>query len=219
MQAYKLFPSIPVRSRRCAQAVFCFCATLIVLGFVGTANGQSNSARPVARLVSASERPVQISSARAARRVMSPPLNSAPAVETVRPSELSRIERRAFALINDVRRANGEGPLVWDAELSRMAREHSEQMARRNFLAHTGPDGRDTVERAHADGITGWRALAENIAYNQGYDDPAAFAVERWTQSVKHRENILRAGFTHSAIGVAKTADGRIYFTQVFVTR
>ena len=73
--------------------------------------------------------------------------------------------------------------------------------------------------RASETGVTGWSAIAENIAYNAGYDDPAAFAVERWLLSTKHRENILRDEFTHSGIGVARAADGRVYFTQVFVTR
>jgi uncharacterized protein YkwD len=92
-------------------------------------------------------------------------------------------------------------------------------MAGRNFFAHTDHQGRNVMTRASAGGVTGWSAIAENIAYNSGYDDPAAFAVERWLISAKHRENILREGFTHSGIGVARAADGRVFFTQVFVTR
>jgi uncharacterized protein YkwD len=128
-------------------------------------------------------------------------------------------ERRAFDLINRERATRGEQPLYWDAELARMAREHSEDMAHRNTLTHADDAGRDTFARAAAEGVCGWRALGENIAYNQGFEDPVAFAVERWMQSVKHRENILRAEFTHAAVGIAKAADGSIYFTQVFVTR
>jgi uncharacterized protein YkwD len=44
-------------------------------------------------------------------------------------------------------------------------------------------------------------------------------AVEQWMQSPKHRANILRSNFTHSAIGIARTADGRVYLTQVFIMR
>ena len=113
----------------------------------------------------------------------------------------------------------GEQPLVWDEDLNRMARLHSQNMARQNFFDHTGPDGQDTLMRARACGIRQWSALGENITYNQGFDDPAAFAVERWINSAKHRDNILRADFTHSGVGVAEAADGRIYFTQVFLTR
>ena len=135
------------------------------------------------------------------------------------PLAATSMEMRVFELINEQRAANGEPLLVWDAELCRMAREHSEKMVRLDFINHVGPDGLDMVARAHANGISGWRALGENIAYNQGFDDPAAFAVERWMKSTKHRSNILRAQFTHSAIGIARAADGGVFFTQVFITR
>ena len=129
------------------------------------------------------------------------------------------LERRAFELINAQRIANGETPLVWDAELCRMARMHSENMARMGFFDHTGPDGRDMRARAHGSNVRGWSAMAENIAYNQGYDDPAAFAVERWMRSSKHRDNLLSSMFTRSAVGIARSADGRVFLTQVFIAR
>ena len=100
-----------------------------------------------------------------------------------------------------------------------MARQHSSNMAQQNFFNHVGPDGMDTTDRARLSGVNDWRALGENIAYNQGYDDPAAFAVERWMLSAKHRANILRGEFNRSAIGAARTSDGRVYMTQVFITR
>lgn len=67
-------------------------------------------------------------------------------------------------------------------------------------------------------GISRFRVLAENIAYNQG-DDPGAFAVERWMLSSGHRENILSTEFQASAIGSFVAADGRVYLTQGFITR
>ncbi len=189
-----------------------------------TVNAQTSSARPVARLVTASHtashqvvpaaRPRRATVARAAFATNAPAAMSA----TNRTSATS-IERRAFELINARRSANGEEPLVWDEELCRMARQHSESMARLDFFNHVGRDGRDTVDRARALSIRGWRALAENIAYNQGFDDPAAFAVERWMLSAKHRSNILNTMFTRSGLGIARAADGRIFFTQVFIAR
>lgn len=134
-------------------------------------------------------------------------------------ASVASLERRAFELINEQRAANGEAPLVWDAELCRMARMHSENMARMGFFDHTGPDGRDMRSRAHSSNVRGWSALAENIAYNQGYEDPAGFAVERWMRSPKHRDNVLNAVFTRSAVGIARSPDGRVFLTQVFVAR
>jgi uncharacterized protein YkwD len=129
----------------------------------------------------------------------------------------SGLERRAFELINAARRQRGESPLQWDAELSQLARQHSLSMARSGALGHTGPDGRGMAERARDMGIRGWQVLGENVAFNQGFDDPSAFAVERWMGSSKHRANILNRQFTRTGIGVARAADGSIYFTQVFV--
>jgi uncharacterized protein YkwD len=130
----------------------------------------------------------------------------------------SSLERRAFDLVNSERRARGETPLVWDAELSQLARQHSFDMARSGSLGHSGPDGRDMAARARSMGIRGWRVLGENVAFNQGFDDPSAFAVQRWMGSSKHRANILNSQFTRSGIGVARAADGSIYFTQVFMS-
>ncbi|MCA1613943.1 MAG: CAP domain-containing protein [Acidobacteria bacterium] len=181
------------------------------------ASAQGPSARPVARMIGATTVRERIASAAPSSAAAST------RAESVRPAArgfaANSFEQRAFALVNAERRERGQEPLRWDAEASRVAREHSENMARRNFFSHTDPDGADYVRRAAAGGVTGWRALAENIAYNQGFDDPAAFAVERWMLSSKHRENILRQGFTHAGIGVARAADGRVFFTQVFISR
>ena len=128
-------------------------------------------------------------------------------------------ERRAFDLINVERQRRGLRPLVWDGALTRIARYHSENMARDGVLNHVDRDGLDLRGRAEVLGLRGWKALGENIAYNQGYSDPTAFAVERWMVSDKHRENILNEEFTHAGIGIARSADGRVFFTQVFMER
>ncbi|MET0647085.1 MAG: CAP domain-containing protein [Pyrinomonadaceae bacterium] len=128
-------------------------------------------------------------------------------------------ERRAFELINRERQQRGLGPLEWDGGLVRLARYHSQNMARGGYLSHVDRDGLDLKARARAVGLQGWRALGENIAYNQGYDDPTAFAVERWMVSEKHRENAMSGHYTHAAVGIARASDGTYYFTQVFMRR
>ena len=128
-------------------------------------------------------------------------------------------ERRAFDLINRERQRRGLTPLAWDGNLVRLARYHSQNMARGGYLSHVDRDGLDLKGRAQTLGLHGWKTLGENIAYNQGYDDPTAFAVERWMISEKHRENALSAEYTHAAVGIARAADGTYYFTQVFMRR
>ncbi len=141
----------------------------------------------------------------------------APTATTVNPSA-SNLEMETFELINEERRANGLKELVWDEDLTRMARKHSESMVRYDFFAHTGPDGA-MMERAQQLGISRCKALGENIAYNLGYTDPAAFAVKHWIVSTGHHDNMLRRIFTHTGVGVARAADGRIFFTQVFAAK
>ena len=227
MTRNNLFPCLRVRVRRHARLALPAIACLFAAGlFAGSVEAQTKTTRPVARLIGATTGGSSISSHGEFRetnaRLVAASMTNAHAAERARTTARlapTSMEQRAFELINAQRRARGQSPLVWDAELTRMARLHSENMAARNFFAHTDPQGQNVVMRASMQGVTGWRAIAENIAYNSGYDDPAAFAVERWTVSVKHRENMLRGSFTHSGIGVARAADGRVFFTQVFVTR
>ncbi len=178
------------------------------------------AAKPVARLLSGSRMEIpprvrlrQVAAYRALPSAAAASRASAAVVAA------TSSESRLLGMINEERRARGRRPLVWDAELTRMARYHSENMARQEFFNHLDRDGLDLTARAELLGLRGWKVLAENIAYNQGFDDPEAFAVERWMISAKHRDNILNGEFTHAGLGVARGSDGRVYFTQVFMKR
>ena len=135
------------------------------------------------------------------------------------PVQPNDIERRAFEQTNLVRVKNGLPPFVWDDDVCRMARTHSENMSRLGFFSHVTPSGLRLRDRAREAGILRFAVLGENIAYNQGYEDPGAFAVERWMLSPKHRANILSAEFRGMAIGSFIAADGSVYLTQTFITR
>lgn len=145
------------------------------------------------------------------------PVTARPASLT--PAEPNDIEKRAFEQTNFVRVKNGLAPLVWDADVCRMARIHSESMSRQGYFSHVTPDGLRLRERARVVGILRYIVLGENIAYNQGYADPGTFAVERWMQSDKHRANILSLEYRAMAIGSFVAADGSVYLTQTFITR
>jgi uncharacterized protein YkwD len=133
--------------------------------------------------------------------------------------EPNDIEKRAFEETNIVRVKNGLAPFVWDSDVCRMARIHSESMSRQAYFSHVTPEGMRLRERAREVGILRYTVLGENIALNQGFDDPGAFAVERWMQSEKHRANILSPEFRAMAIGSFVAADGSVYLTQTFITR
>ncbi len=188
---------------------------MMVVGVSVSISAQDNQNALSARLVS--EPAALASRPRSVFATGSSPAASA----TVAPSleAATAIERRAFERTNDERVKAGLPSLIWDAELCLFARMHSENMARLNFFAHETPDGMRLKERARAQGILHFRVIAENIAYNKGYDDPGAFAVERWMSSAGHRANILYVGFQNSAIGSFVAKDGSVYVTQVFINR
>ena len=140
----------------------------------------------------------------------------APGSTLVEPND---IEKRAFDETNAVRLRNGLPALSWDSDVCVVSRNHSESMSRLNFFSHVTPDGQRLRDRARAAGIQRYSVLGENIAYNQGYDDPGAFAVERWMLSFKHRANILSPEFRAMAIGSFVAPDGSVYLTQTFITR
>jgi len=140
---------------------------------------------------------------------------------TAKPSlvEPNDIEKRAFEQTNLIRIKNGLSPFTWDGDICRMARVHSESMSRQNYFSHVTPEGLRLRDRARAAGILDFSFLGENIGYSLGYDDPAAYMVDQWMQSEKHRANILSTEFRAMAIGSYVAPDGSIYLTQTFITR
>ena len=129
------------------------------------------------------------------------------------------LEKRAFQLINEKRAELKLAPLEWSEDVAKIAREHSQNMAQYKFFSHAGADGTMVDDRADKNGLSRWRAIGENIAYNRGYENPIEFAVERWMQSPKHKQNLLDARWKESAVGIAVASDGSYYFTQVFLLR
>jgi uncharacterized protein YkwD len=134
-------------------------------------------------------------------------------------NELLELEREAFDQINEKRAEIGVGPIRWSDEVAKIARAHSENMATFNFFSHRGRDGKMVDDRADSFGMSRWTALGENIAFNRGFADPIAVAVEKWMESPSHRENLLNGRWKESGIGIAVAPNGTYYLTQVFMTR
>lgn len=138
---------------------------------------------------------------------------SAPATNT------ASLERTAFNLLNQKRAENGLRALVWSDELEALARRHSEDMADYKYFSHRGRDGSMVSDRADRSGLTQWRSIGENIAFNRGYKDPIDVAVKLWLESPSHRHNLLSTEWRESAVGIAVAEDGSYYLTQVFLLR
>lgn len=141
---------------------------------------------------------------------------------SITPSEIefsTELEQKAFKILNNIRVENGLAPLNWSADMAKVARLHSGNMAKYKFFSHFGQDGLMVNDRADSFGIYQWEALGENIAFNRGFDSPAEKACDGWMKSTGHRENILNKLWKDSAIGVAIADDGTYYFTQVFMVK
>ncbi len=179
-----------------------FSLTALILGVLAqTALAQNAKSQPVARLVGSFS-----------------PVATAPS-SALPPVEPNEIEKRAFDETNVFRVKNGLQPLVWDSDICRMARSHSESMSRQQYFSHVTPDGLKLKDRARLAGILQFSTLGENIGYSQGVDDPGVFVVGQWMQSSKHRANILSSAFRGMAIGSFVGPDGSVYLTQTFITR
>jgi uncharacterized protein YkwD len=131
-------------------------------------------------------------------------------LESVAPTagNLPQISDAVFCLTNQIRTSYGLPPFRRDARLDEAARLHSQDMATRNYFAHTNPEGLSPTDRAAAQGYPG--GVGENIAY--GYANARA-VVLGWMNSAGHCRNILGEG---RDIGVGTANPSRPYYTQDF---
>lgn len=130
---------------------------------------------------------------------------------------LGSLENAILQRVNEERAKVGAKALVMETKRREVARNHSKDMAVRNFFDHNNPDGKSPFDRMRAVGIS-FRTAGENIAYNTYPVDRAAdAAMDGWMKSDGHRKNILNTGYGRIGIGVyRKPSNGRVYFTQVF---
>jgi uncharacterized protein YkwD len=138
---------------------------------------------------------------------------------TSAPVRLDSVERTAFNLLNRKRIENGLASLAWSDGVAQIARLHSRNMAELKFFSHRGKDHKMVSDRADDANLGGWESIGENIAFNRGFGDPIARAIDNWLSSPSHRQNLLSSNWKESAIGVAVASDGSYYFTQVFLKR
>jgi uncharacterized protein YkwD len=141
---------------------------------------------------------------------------SLPGREAISPGkdkENAEIVAAVHRLVNEFRQEQGLKPLTLDPIISAEAREHSAALARNGgSISHRGFKQRLEDIRKRIP----YRAAAENVALNVGYDNPARAAVEGWKKSPEHRKNML-GDFSLTGIGVAQDTGGGYFFTQIFV--
>ncbi|MGW7573276.1 CAP domain-containing protein [Streptomyces sp. NPDC054765] len=182
----------------------------------GTGTGHSGS--PTAPATTpAPHRPAEPSPAKtgspgtakpAGRPSSAAPVRSAAPSKT--PGTRSSAEAQILSLVNQERAQAGCSPVTADRELAGLARQFSDDMARRGFFGHTDPDGDTPWDRARAAGITGLGG--ENIARGQA---TAEAVMDSWMNSPGHRANILNCEYKTLGVG-AHFGPGGPWWTQDF---
>ena len=193
---------------------------------------------PLLTVVNA-ERPTMAKPTPTARPIPTPTLHPTPtaAVGVSGRFNPAEMEAAIHQRINAYRQEQGRAKLKWDDRLARIARAHSEDMAKNDRYSHVGSTGDGPIARASKAGY--WcgsviGGVAENIHLLYGHsstlfgrphdlltqEQMVQRFVADWTNSPGHRRNILGARLGKTGIGVAfGTAmgiEGGIYVTQKF---
>lgn len=150
------------------------------------------------------------------------------------------IERLVHERVNVERKKHGLNLLAWNKSLHIIARNHSRDMAKRNYFSHTSPEGASFSDRYRAahfscsvrQGLNVFSG-AENISQDNLYDsvryrnnipsynwksadEIARSVVLRWMESPPHRKNILFPYWKSQGLGISITDDGKVLVTENF---
>ena len=117
-------------------------------------------------------------------------------------------------------------PLRWHEQVAEVARQHTLDMSRREFMAHVNPDGQTPFDRLRAARIL-FLCAGENVALMTAEGGMASIRVSleqiqrgfmnEPPSQQNHRGNILNSVFTHLGIGIAYDGRGRLAVTQDFI--
>jgi uncharacterized protein YkwD len=130
-----------------------------------------------------------------------PAANATPAKATKR-----EIVRATLCTLNRERTHFGLRRLKLNKRLSRAARRHARDMAKRNYFSHDTLGGGSFVDRIRHEGYLkgahSW-VVGENLAWgSRGHSRPRVI-MNMWMNSPGHRANILNPSFREIGIGVA----------------
>ncbi|RMG16936.1 MAG: CAP domain-containing protein [Planctomycetota bacterium] len=122
--------------------------------------------------------------------------------------------------LNAYRVANGLNALTLDAEATRAAKAHAEDMQGRDYFSHQtpAPENWDPGDRLSLLGASGYSGWGENIA--RGQQTPTD-VMTAWQNSPGHDANMLNPNWTHVGVGVEHDGvnPSGPYWVQVFLRR
>lgn len=156
-------------------------------------------------------------------------LRPAPSQSQATPS-IARLEQLMFHLVNTTRQHHlpgfvGTATLVWHEKLAAVARQHSADMLRRQYVSHVTPERVTVAQRLRYNGIS-YVACGENIGIvygtaahsEQGVHDIHNAFMSQPRKLTNHRGNLLNPIWTHVGIGFAYNPDGSLVVTQNFIS-
>ncbi|WP_419726957.1 CAP domain-containing protein [Terrisporobacter petrolearius] len=125
----------------------------------------------------------------------------------------SNFQKEVTRLVNVERSKRGLSELAFNSQLSNVATLKSQDMINKNYFSHTSPTYGSPFDMMKQFNIS-YKAAGENIAMGQ---KTPVDVVNAWMNSQGHRENILNPNFTDIGVGVAKSSNGTLYWTQMFI--
>lgn len=140
---------------------------------------------------------------------VAPPVANANAALVVPQDKTIEIE--IMELINAYRIENGLSTLNESDVVKSQAFSHTGYMVQVNTVSHANFHSRKNFLVNNASAVK----VSENVAY--GYSSAQA-VVNAWLDSASHKDNI-EGDFTHFDISAEQNADGRWYFTNIFIKK
>ncbi len=142
--------------------------------------------------------------------------------------DVRNFELELFEITNQKRIENGVQPLVWDDRLHSIAKNHSQDMAEKNYFNHNNLDGMSAFDRGNnayyecekeRESIM-YEGISENISQmgleRKNYESiDEETIVDGLMNSSEHRENMLDNAYIKIGIGIAIN-ENHLYTTQNF---
>ncbi len=118
-------------------------------------------------------------------------------------------ELETMQLINEYRLSIGLKALQTSNHISNKCEEHNQYMIANNVVNHND----FTARSNNIISVLGAKKVGENVAYNYKTSEAV---LQAWLASPGHKENI-EGDYTHFGISVTTDANGKKYYTNIFV--
>jgi uncharacterized protein YkwD len=132
--------------------------------------------------------------------------------------KLSGDEKALIELANKARAEAKLSQLKINPLLCKVAKQHSQNMAKQEKMEHV-LDGKRPAQRVSDAGYD-YRKVGENLAKSSGDANapasPPADIHQKWMDSKGHRANILEPKYTEIGISICVSPNGSYYYTVLY---